>query len=52
LVSNDEVLILWCKEEMNRFYDCSNNSMISFAQVQKKDLPIIAKIYAKAYNKE
>lgn len=37
---------------MNRFYDCSNNSMISFAQVQKKDLPIIAKIYAKAYNKE
>ena len=26
--------------------------MISFSQVQKKDLPVLAKIYARAYNKE
>lgn len=26
--------------------------MISFSQVQKKDLPLLAKIYARAYNKE
>ncbi len=26
--------------------------MISFSQVQKKDIPVLAKIYAKAFNKE
>ena len=41
----------WYKEETKRFYPCSCN-MITFSSVQKKDIPVLAKIYAKAFNKE
>lgn len=36
---------------MKIFYLYQNN-MITFSSVQKKDIPILAKIYAKAFNKE
>ncbi|MEI6117726.1 MAG: hypothetical protein WCP92_00180 [bacterium] len=44
--------MVWSKEETKRFYRYSHNSMITFSHVQKKDIPMLAKIYAKAYNKE
>lgn len=41
--------MLWCKEEMKKFYPCLNN-MIAFSLVQKKDIPVLADIYARAFN--
>lgn len=46
---NEAEMILWYKVGMKRFYLYSNN-MITFSLVQKKDIPVLADIYARAFN--